>query len=170
MRSGSGGGGGGDCGFKSALGALESAVQPFFAKHSGAAELGAGRTRQPAARLLRTSSRPLLESPSSEDITSVWNLPHTHPLPNHGLYLCLSVFPVRPFLWECLVGCPGVRPTLSSANGEDDKIQDLSGIPTLLPQDLQLHSLPSSLGQSRRTHFQVLPGKSRASLPLQLSS
>lgn len=50
MRSGSGGGGGGDCGFKSAQGALESAVQSFFAKHSGAAEPGAGRTGQPAAR------------------------------------------------------------------------------------------------------------------------
>ncbi|XP_021033132.1 protein yippee-like 2 isoform X1 [Mus caroli] len=170
MRSGSGGGGGGDCGFKSTQGALESAVQSFIAKHFGAAEPGAGGTGQPTARLLRTSSRSLLESPPSADITSVWSLPHTHPLPNHGLYLCLSLFPVRPILWECLVGCPGVCPTLSSANGEDDKIQDFSGIPTLLPPDLQLHPLPSSLGQSRRTHFQVLPGKSRASLPLQLSS
>lgn len=133
MRS---GGGGGDCGFKSAQGALESAVQSFIAKHSGAAEPGAGGTGQPTARLLRTSSRSLLERPSSKDITSVWSLPHTHPLPNHGLYLCLSVFPVRPVLWECLVGCPRVRPTLSSANGEDDKIQDFSGIPTLLPPDL----------------------------------
>lgn len=148
MQSGSGGGGGGDCGFKRAQGALESAVQSFIAKHSGAAEPGAGRTGQPTSRLLRTSSRSLLESPSSEAVTSVWSLPHTHPLPNHGLYLCLSVFPVRPVLWECLVGCPGVRPTLVSANGEDDTIQDFSGIPTLLPPDLQLHSLPSSLGQS----------------------
>lgn len=50
MRSGSGGGGSGDCGFKSAQGALESAVQSFVAKHSGAAEPGAGGTGQPAAR------------------------------------------------------------------------------------------------------------------------
>lgn len=45
-------------------------------------------------RLPRTSCRPLVENPSSEDVTSVWSLPHTHPLPNHGLYLCLPVFPV----------------------------------------------------------------------------
>lgn len=64
MRSGSGGGGGGDCGFKSEQGAPESAVQSFVAKHSGAAEPGAGGTGQPAARLPRTSCRPLLESPS----------------------------------------------------------------------------------------------------------
>ncbi|EPY83567.1 hypothetical protein CB1_000552039 [Camelus ferus] len=98
--------------------------------------------------LLRTSPRPLPEGPSSEDITSVWSLPHTHPLPNHGLYLCLPVFPVRPILWECLVGHPGVQPTFSSANGEDDKIQDFPGIPALVPSDLQLHSLQSPLGQS----------------------
>jgi hypothetical protein len=73
-------------------------------------------------RLLRTSPRPLLEGTSSEDITSVWSLPHTHSLLNHGLYLCLSVFPVRPNLWECLLGCPGVHPTLNGTNGEDDKI------------------------------------------------
>lgn len=99
-------------------------------------------------RLLRTSPRPLREGPSSEDITSVWSLPHTHPLPNHGLYLCLPVFPVRPILWECLVGHSRVHPTLSSTNGEDDKIQDFPGISALLPPDLQLHSLQSSLGQS----------------------
>lgn len=149
MQSGSRGGRGGDCGFKSAPGALESAVQSSVAGHSGAAEPGAGRTGRPAAaRLLRISSSPLLESPSSEDVTSVWNLPHTHLLPNHGLYLCLSVFPVRPILWECLLGCPRVHPTLSSANGEDDKIQDFSGVSALVPSDLQLHSLQSSLGQS----------------------
>ncbi|KAL0597013.1 UPF0764 protein C16orf89 [Plecturocebus cupreus] len=68
------------------------------------------------AKLLKTSPRPLPEGSSAEDITSVWSLPHTHPLPNHGLYLCLPLFPVRPILWECLVGCPGVHPTLSSAN------------------------------------------------------
>lgn len=50
MRSGSGGGGGGGCGFKSAQGALESALQSFIAKHSGAAEPGAGRTGQPTSR------------------------------------------------------------------------------------------------------------------------
>lgn len=99
-------------------------------------------------RLLRTSPRPLLEGPSSGNITSVWSLPHTYPLPNHGLYLCLPVFPVRPILWECLVGCPGVHPTHSSANGEDDKIQDFPSISALLPPDLQLHSLQSPLGQS----------------------
>lgn len=56
MRSGSGGGGGGDCGFKSAQGALESAVQSFVAKHSGSAEPGAGRTGQPTARYWGISS------------------------------------------------------------------------------------------------------------------
>ncbi|KAL6086553.1 hypothetical protein STEG23_025878, partial [Scotinomys teguina] len=50
MQNGSGGGAGGDCGFKSAQGALESAVQSFVAKHSGAADPGAGGTGQPAAR------------------------------------------------------------------------------------------------------------------------
>ncbi|XP_060243039.1 protein yippee-like 2 isoform X1 [Meriones unguiculatus] len=149
MRSGGGGGGGGGgCGFKSTQGAPESAAPSFLAERSRAAEPGAGRTRQPASRLLRTSSRPLLESPSSDDGTSVWSLPHTHPLPNHGLYLCLSVFPVRPVLWERLVGRPRLHPTLSSTNGEDDEIQDFSGIPALVPPDLQLHSLQSSLGQS----------------------
>ncbi|GAB5580843.1 protein yippee-like 1 isoform X1 [Prionailurus iriomotensis] len=98
--------------------------------------------------LLRTSPRPLLEGPSSEDITSVWSVPHTHPLPNHGLYLCLPVFPVRPILWECLVGHSRVHSTLYGANGEDDKIQDFPGIFAFLPPDLQLHSLQSPLGQS----------------------
>lgn len=98
-------------------------------------------------RLLRISSRPLLESPSSDDGASVWSLPHTHPLPNHGLYLCLPVFPVRPVLWERLVGCPRPHPALSSTDGEDDKIQDFPGIPALVPPDLQLHSLQSSPGQ-----------------------
>ncbi|XP_070338977.1 protein yippee-like 2 isoform X1 [Equus asinus] len=147
MRSG-GGGSGGDCGFKSAPGAREPAGRCFAAAHPRGAEPSAGRTGQPAAGLLRTSPRPLLEGPSSGNITSVWSLPHTYPLPNHGLYLCLPVFPVRPILWECLVGCPGVHPTHRSANGEDDKIQDFPSISALLPPDLQLHSLQSPLGQS----------------------
>ena len=58
----------------------------------------------------------------------MWSLPHTHPPPNHGLYLCLSVFPVPPILWECLVGHPRVHPLLSSTNGEDDQIQDFPGL------------------------------------------
>lgn len=99
-------------------------------------------------RLLSTGRRPLLEGPSSEDIASVWSPPHTHSLPHHGLYLCLPVFPLRPILWECLVGCPRVHPTLSGTNGEDDKIQDFPGLSALLPPDLQLHSLQSPLGQS----------------------
>lgn len=99
-------------------------------------------------RLLSTGPRPLLEGPSSEIIASVWSPPHTHPLSHHGLHLCLPVFPLRPVLWECLVGCPRVHPTLSGANGEDDKIQDFPGLSALLPPDLQLHSLQSPLGQS----------------------
>lgn len=147
MRSG-GRGGGGDCGFKSAPGARAPSGPRFAAAHPRGAEPSAGRTGPPAAGLLRTSPRPPREGSSAEDITSVWSLPHTHPLPNHGLYLCLPVFPVRPILWECLVGCPRVHPTLSSANGEDDKIEDFPGISAFLPPDLQLHSLQSSLGQS----------------------
>lgn len=148
MRSG-GRGSGGDCGFKGAPAARALAGPSSAAAHSSEAEPGAGRTGPPAARVLSPSPRPLLEGPSSEDIASVWSLPHTHPLPNHGLYLCLPVFPVRPVLWECLVGCPRVHPTLSSANGEDDKIQDFPGVSALLPPDLQLHPLQGSPGQSR---------------------
>nr|XP_060503748.1 protein yippee-like 2 isoform X1 [Panthera onca] len=175
MRSG-GGGSGGDCGFKSAPGAREPAGRPSAAAHPRRAEPRAGRSGQLAAgaraaarggtrggagprvgaeelcekpgKLLRTSPRPLLEGPSSEDITSVWSVPHTHPLLNHGLYLCLPVFPVRPILWECLVGHSRVHSTLHGANGEDDKIQDFPGIFAFLPPDLQLHSLQSPLGQS----------------------
>ena len=119
-----------------------------------------------AVGLLRTSLRPLLEGSSSEDITSVWSLPHTHPQPNHGLYLHLSVFPVPPILWECLVGHPRVHPPLSSTNGEDDQIQDFPGLSAFLPPDLQLHSLRSPLGQSQWTYFQVVPRKPRMSIPL----
>ncbi|VTJ84016.1 Hypothetical predicted protein [Marmota monax] len=92
----SGGGSGGDCGFKSAPAAGDPAGRSLAAAHPRGAEPRAGRTGQPAAGLLRTSPRPLLEGPSSEDVTSVWSLPHTHPLPNHGLYLCLPVFPLTP--------------------------------------------------------------------------
>lgn len=99
-------------------------------------------------RLLRTSPGPQFEGPSSEDSVSVWSLPHTHPLLNHGLYLCLPVFPVRPILWKCLLGHPGVCSTVSGTNGEDDKIEDFPGISAFLPQNLQLHSLQSPLGQS----------------------
>lgn len=86
---------------------------------------------------------------SSEAVTSVWSLPHTHHLPNHGLYLCLPVFPVRPVLRECLLGHPRVHAALSGSNGEDDKVQDFPGISAFMPQDLQLHPLQGSSCQPR---------------------
>lgn len=89
-----------------------------------------------------------------EAVASVWSLPHTRPLPNHGLYLRLPVFPVRPILWERLVGHPRVHPAFGGSNGEDDKVQDIPGLPAFVPQNLQLHPLQSPPRQPRRTHFQ----------------
>lgn len=83
---------------------------------------------------------------SSEAVPSVWSLPHTRHLPNHGLYLCLSVFPVRPLLRQRLLGHPGVHAALGGSNGEDDKVQDFPGVSAFVPQDLQLHSLQGSSG------------------------
>lgn len=96
-----------------------------------------------AAGLLRTSRDLCLVLPP-EDITSVWSLPHT-PRQTRGLvFRCFRA----TTSCGCLVGHPKSSPRLSSANGEDDKIQDFPGLSAFLPPDLQLHSLQNPLGQS----------------------
>lgn len=82
----------------------------------------------------------------------------THPLHNNdGFCLHLPVFllsasPAELQLFQC-------QPwhqwgALPHWHGEDDQVQDLPGLPALLPSHLQLHPLPGTPGQPRRAHFQ----------------
>ncbi|KAM7067592.1 protein yippee-like 2 isoform 3-T4 [Molossus nigricans] len=95
MRSGGGGSGGG-CGFKRAPGARESAGRSFAAAHPRGAKPGAGRTGQPAAGLLRTSPRPLLEGPSSEDVAVCGARPTPTPCQTTAFTCVFRCFPCDP--------------------------------------------------------------------------
>lgn len=81
----------------------------------------------------------------------------THPLHNNdGFCLHLPVFllsasPAELQLFQCQPWRQ--RGALPHWHGEDDQVQDLPGLPALLPPHLQLHPLPGAPGQPRRAHF-----------------
>lgn len=63
-----------------------------------------------ALQLLRTSRRPLLESPCSEDITSVWSLPHTHPCQTTAFTCVFRCFPCDPSCGSASWAAPEFTP------------------------------------------------------------
>lgn len=81
----------------------------------------------------------------------------THPLHNNdGFCLHLPVFllsasPAELQLFQCQPWRQ--RGALPHWHGEDDQVQDLSGLPAIVPPHLQLHSLPGTPGQPRRAHL-----------------
>lgn len=69
---------------------------------------------------------------------------------HHGPHLCVAVLPLRADLGRQSF----LAPPANSAHGQNDALQDLPGLPTELPPNLQLHPLSSSPGQPRRAHLQ----------------
>lgn len=81
----------------------------------------------------------------------------THPLHNNdGFCLHLPVFllsasPAELQLFQCQPWHQ--RGALPHWHGEDDQVEDLPGLPAILPPHLQLHPLPGAPGQPRRAHL-----------------
>lgn len=81
----------------------------------------------------------------------------THPLHNNdGFCLHLPVFllsaspaELQLFQWQPW----HQRGALPHWHGEDDQVEDLPGLPAILPPHLQLHPLPGAPGQSRWAHL-----------------
>lgn len=74
----------------------------------------------------------------------------SQPTAHHGPHLCVAVLPLWADLgWQSLLAPPA-----NTAHGQNDALQDFSGIPAELPPNLQLHPLPSSPGQPRRAHLE----------------